>query len=45
MSPRYLWIIPLALVWPLAHTLLFVARFGRLPEGGGDTDTGQNICS
>lgn len=34
MNSRYLWIIPLALLWPALHMLVFVARFGRLPDGG-----------
>lgn len=38
MNPRYLWLLPLALLWPVLHTLVFVARFGRLPDGGmGET--------
>ena len=34
MNARYLWIIPLALLWPALHNLVFIARFGRVPDGG-----------
>ena len=35
----YLWVILLALLWPLLHLTVFIYRFGRLPEGVGLTDS------
>ncbi len=31
---RWLWLAPVALVWPALHLAVFALRFGRLPLGG-----------
>jgi hypothetical protein len=30
----WLWLVALALAWPILHLALFLLRFRRLPEGG-----------
>ena len=30
----WLWLVALALAWPILHLVLFLLRFQRLPEGG-----------
>ena len=33
----WIWLIPLAFLWPLIHLLVFILRYGALPSSGVST--------
>lgn len=33
MNRDYWWVLPLSVLWPVAHLALFLMRFGQLPAG------------